>query len=293
MVILSIHPLPLASVGQISIFGLIRRCDVNMGLDLAQTTPPLKPKRSTRRISQGTIALLAICATAVLVGVFAGSFDPLLGAVASREGQRIDVLFNVLVGISAAILVIVDGTLVYVLLRFRKSKKEQSYPAGLSENRFLHIIWTVIPICIVTFLAVYSYSILIDISQQKSDPIVIEVTARQWEWQFHYPGTNVTSYELYVPVNHQILLKMHSLDVIHSLWVPRFRVKEDVLPDRVTELTITPDVIGSFELLCNRICGVGHSTMRTSVIVQSESDFVSWLTQKEATATSAATGISP
>jgi cytochrome c oxidase subunit 2 len=254
-----------------------------MGHDQAPSTPPQKQKLLNVRITRGAVALLVICILAVLAGIYAGFHDPLLGAVASREGQRIDVLFNVLIGISTAILIIVDGTLVYMLLRFRKRSTAQAYPARLPENRFLEIIWTVIPICIVTFLAVYSYVILMDISQKHSNPIVVEVTARQWEWQFHYPDANVSSYELYVPVNHQILLRMHSLDVIHSLWVPRFRVKEDVMPDRVTELIITPDVLGSFELLCNRICGVGHSTMRTSVIVQSEADFAAWLAQKQAT----------
>jgi cytochrome c oxidase subunit 2 len=236
-------------------------------------------------IQRGTIALLVICFLAVVVGILAGSFDPLLNPPMSIEGQRIDVMFNILIGVSAAILVIVDGTLVYILIRYLRSKKTTLYPPSLPENRLLHVIWTGIPICIVAILSVYAYIILMDISRPGKDPIVVEVTASQWQWQFHYPDANVTSYELYLPVNRQVLLKMHSLDVIHSLWVPRFRVKEDVLPDRVTELTITPDLSGSFELLCNRICGVGHSTMRTSVIVLSASDFAAWLRQKTASMT--------
>lgn len=228
------------------------------------------------RISRGAVAIILISILAIAVAIVLGLNNPLFTPSTSREGLRIDHMFDVLLAISAAILVFVDGILVYIIIRFGKPLQSSNANTNY-ENPTIHVLWTVIPIIVVVFLSVYSYVILADISLPRPNEMIIEVTASQWEWQFYYPENNVSSYVLHLPVNRQVLLRMHSKDVIHSLWVPAFRIKEDVEPDRITELTITPTQLGTFPLLCNRICGVGHSVMRTTVAIQTDAEFNAWL----------------
>jgi len=115
------------------------------------------------------------------------------------------------------------------------------------------------------------------------------VTAFQWGWKFDYPDYGISSNELHLPVNKQVLLKMSSRDVIHSFWVPEFRVKQDVVPGRTTELRITPTLIGdTYKVRCAEICGTSHAFMRSPVIVVEEAGFASWVSDQQALAAEAA-----
>jgi len=113
------------------------------------------------------------------------------------------------------------------------------------------------------------------------------VTARQWEWSFNYPE-GFTSKELHLPVNRQVVLDMESTDVIHSFWVPQFRIKQDVLPGRITTERITPILIGNYTVMCAQLCGTGHSYMTAPVIVSSQADYDSWIRSQVAAAAVAA-----
>jgi cytochrome c oxidase subunit 2 len=126
---------------------------------------------------------------------------------------------------------------------------------------------------------------------RRVDPnaMVIKVTAIQWAWKFEYPDYGVTSKELYLPNDKQVLLKMESPDVIHSFWVPEFRVKQDVVPGRVTEYRITPTLEGSYKVRCSELCGTSHAYMESPVVVVSQAKFDAWILQKQAEAAAAQT----
>jgi cytochrome c oxidase subunit 2 len=109
----------------------------------------------------------------------------------------------------------------------------------------------------------------------------IKVTAGQWFWKFEYPDYNVTSTTLSLPAEKQVLLQMKSDDVIHSFWVPEFRVKQDVLPGRFTELRVTPTLVGSYKVRCAELCGTSHALMENPVVVMAEADFKNWITEQQ------------
>ncbi|MHB9033592.1 MAG: cytochrome c oxidase subunit II, partial [Anaerolineae bacterium] len=174
-----------------------------------------------------------------------GLHNPLFPHAASDEGVQVDHLFSTLLGISTFVFVIVVGTLVYVVFRYGGRSQALRQPE-FGESRFLHLTWTIVPIFIVIFMGTYSFIVLLDIAKPRTSELNVEVTAQQWSWKFYYPDAQVSSSELHLPVNKSVLLSMHSLDVIHSLWVPMFRIKQDVLPDRVTTLLLTPNQVGTF-----------------------------------------------
>src|SRR6185503_2643797 len=97
-----------------------------------------------------------------------------------------------------------------------------------------------------------------------------------WDWQFEYPH-GVISNKLYLPVNKQVVLKMESRDVIHSFWVPEFRIKQDIVPGRIEDYRVTPNLIGSYKVRCAELCGTSHSYMEKDVVVLSQADYNKWL----------------
>jgi cytochrome c oxidase subunit 2 len=107
----------------------------------------------------------------------------------------------------------------------------------------------------------------------------VDVYGQQYEWHFNYPEQGVTSRELHVPVDRQTEFRLHSLDVIHSFWVPEWRIKKDAVPGINTHAFVTPDRTGDFTLVCTELCGFGHATMRAPVKVEdSQAAFDQWAT---------------
>jgi cytochrome c oxidase subunit 2 len=111
----------------------------------------------------------------------------------------------------------------------------------------------------------------------------IKVVGFQWNWRFEYPQ-GFTSNTLYLPVNRQVVLKMESLDVIHSFWVPEFRVKQDLVPGRVEEYRITPTLVGDYKVRCAEMCGTKHSYMESPIKVLSQREYDAWVTEQAAIA---------
>lgn len=110
--------------------------------------------------------------------------------------------------------------------------------------------------------------------------MVINVTGEQFVWSFEYPDADVESTELVVPVDKQIEFKLGSKDVIHSFWVPQWRIKQDAVPGMETTAIVTPNKVGSYPLVCTELCGLGHATMRAPVRTVSQADFDKWLAEK-------------
>jgi cytochrome c oxidase subunit 2 len=206
------------------------------------------------------------------------------GKQASTAADDIDTLLDVAIVLSSFVFSIVMVMLGYSVWRWRARPGDESDGEPIHGNTRLEIAWTVIPTVIVVFLAVYSWIELdnIEAQESESDQVPITVTAQQFAWTFDYTEEGVTSRELHVPVDRQLKLTLRARDVIHSFWVPEWRIKRDLVPGApgasiADEVVITPNEEGTYSLVCTELCGVGHSTMRAVVVVQSEQDFLEWV----------------
>ncbi len=211
------------------------------------------------------------------------------GQQGSTAADDIDRLLDVMIVLSCFVFSIVMVMLSYALVRWRAKPGDESDGAPMHGNTRLEIAWTVIPTVIVLIGAAYSWIVLVDIEARESDRMVINVNSQQFEWDFQYPEQGgIESKELHVPVDRQIEFKLHALDVIHSFWVPEWRIKKDNVPGITTRAIVTPNKEGTYAVICTELCGFGHSTMRAPVVVESEQEFNAWAAEQQAAAAPAA-----
>jgi cytochrome c oxidase subunit 2 len=201
------------------------------------------------------------------------------GQQASTAAPKIDDLLNVMIVLSAFVFSLVMVMLFYALWKFKAKPGDESDGEPIHGNTRLEVAWTVIPTIIVLFGAGYSWSVLNDIEKHDANAMTVDVFSQQYAWSFGYPGKgNVWSQgELHVPDNRQIKFEMHSQDVIHSFWVPEWRVKKDNVPGITTTAVVTPDRVGTYQLICTELCGFGHASMRAKVVVEPPAQFRKWV----------------
>jgi len=205
----------------------------------------------------------------------------LLPVAASAQAGPIDNLFNIQFTLIAFLFSLIIVFMLYSIVVFRRKPGETGDGAHIEGNTKLEITWTVIPLVMVLGLATIGAQALADTRRIDPQAMVVKVTAGQWFWKFDYPDYKASSTTLYLPVNKQVLLQMTSQDVIHSFWVPEFRVKQDVLPGRETELRVTPVKEGGYKVRCAELCGTSHALMENPVVVVSEANFTAWITEQQ------------
>jgi len=208
------------------------------------------------------------------------------GEQASTAADDIDRLLDVSIVLSSFVFSLVMVLLAYSVWRWRARPGDESDGEPLHGNTRLEIAWTAIPTVIVLALAAYSWIVLDDIEAKADDALEIEVTGQQFAWSFDYPEANKTSRQLHVPVGQQLELQLRALDVIHSFWVPEWRIKRDLVPGAPCcsiddTIVVTPDKVGTYSLICTELCGLGHATMRGTVVVEEEDEFEAWLAKQE------------
>jgi cytochrome c oxidase subunit 2 len=201
------------------------------------------------------------------------------GQQASTAAPKIDDLLNVMIVLSAFVFSLVVVMLFYALWKFKAKPGDESDGEPIHGNTRLEVAWTLIPTIIVLFGAGYSWKVLNDIEEPSKNPLTVDVFSQQFAWSFGYPGKgNVWSQgELHVPLDRQVQFKMHAQDVIHSFWVPEWRIKKDNVPGITTTAIITPDKLGTYQLICTELCGFGHASMRAEVVVEKPADFREWV----------------
>jgi cytochrome c oxidase subunit 2 len=226
--------------------------------------------------------IAAMLGLTIVISVVMLQFD-WNGVAGSTEADDIDLLTDVMIVLSAFVYSIVLVMLGYSIWRYRAKPGDESDGEPIHGNTKLEIAWTLIPTVIVLGAAVYSWVILDEIEARDPDRLQVDVTAQQFAWKFEYPDEGVTSTELHVPVDRQVEFSMTAIDVIHSFWVPEWRVKKDLVPGLETHVVATPDREGSYSLICTELCGIGHSTMRAPVVVESQESYDQWVAklQKE------------
>jgi cytochrome c oxidase subunit 2 len=178
--------------------------------------------------------------------------------------------------------VIVVTALTYSIWKFRAAPGDESDGPPNHGHTALEIFWTAIPAALLVILSVYSAIVLSRNEAHASDRLRVNVVAQQFVWSFAYGDAGIQTGDLRVPVGRQVELKMTAKDVIHDFWVNEFRLKEDLVPGVVTDLVFTPDKVGVFPVICAELCGVGHNTMRSRIIVLPPDRFQAWLTAASA-----------
>ena len=225
-------------------------------------------------------AILFVIVLAAL-GMFVLSPEHLLPIEASLQAEKIDWLFNLHFKTIAVLFALIIGFMLYSVVFFRKKKGDTEDAVYFKENSTLEITWTVIPLIVVIGFAFIGSGVLADTVRMDPKALEVKVTGQQWSWSFEYPDQQVTTTELVLPVNKQVLLRLTSLDVIHSFWVPEFRVKQDAIPGGIRELRVTPNKIGDYQMVCSELCGRQHAYMTAPVRVLSQEDFDAWIASSQ------------
>jgi cytochrome c oxidase subunit 2 len=184
-----------------------------------------------------------------------------------------------------AIFALVAGVSVYAIWKFRAAPDDEEDGSPIHGHTGLEVVWTAVPAALVTAISIYSGVVLVQVERIPTEHRVIEVTAQQFAWSFTYPESKVTSGQLALPINQPVELKLTAKDVIHSFWVPEWRMKKDAVPGIETDVIVTPTKLGTFTVICTELCGLGHAAMRAQALVLTQAGFERWLNkEKEAAA---------
>ena len=196
---------------------------------------------------------------------------------ASRNAQSVDIAFATVFGIAAVIFLVLFVLLVVFAVRYRRGAPASHAPLPKFVSREFEIGWTTATIFLAIFIFwwfVGGYGLP---PRDAPGQLEIHVVAKQWMWKTQHADGAREIDALHIPVNTQIRLVMTSQDVIHSFYVPAFRLKQDVLPVRSTELIFTPTETGTFHLFCAEYCGTQHSHMTGEVVVMTAANYAAWL----------------
>ena len=254
-----------------------------------------------------------------LASLWYGQNHGLLPVAASDEAPLVDGLFNTMMTVSTGIFLIVEGVLIYAVIRYRRRAGDNEDGPAIEGNVPLEILWTAIPAIIVIGISLYSFDVYnnmggfdphsahaapmmedamnmpgtamaatVQVSQLKTNSdevknppeLTINVTGLQYAWLFNYPDTDVTTGELHLPIGKTVEINMTANDVIHAFWIPEFRVKQDAIPGRQTHLRFTPRKAGDYDLICAELCGPYHGVMKSQVVVETQEAFDSWMQEQ-------------
>ena len=227
--------------------------------------------------------MLAFGAIASIIGVAACLYIDWFPVNAAGEAGQIDTIYDVLLIASVPIFVLVMTIVIYSCTRFAAKPGDMRDGPPIHGNTRLEVIWVTIPFIMVTALAVYGWIVLDDIEAKQPNELVVDVKGQQFTWTFEYPSEKVNSDALVLPKDQPVHFRIHSDDVLHSFWVPQFRLKSDAVPGLTTDIRLTPDRVGRYQVVCAELCGIGHAAMRQNVRVIPREEWDSWIEdQKQA-----------
>lgn len=256
-----------------------------------------------RRIFNALLLMVFIAVILIIarwIGDRAYSWMPVQ---ATAEAERVDRIFSFLTSVGTFIFLAIAGIIGYSILTGRAPKGDWSHGHPARSDVRLEILWTVGPTILVLWLAAQSFSIYQQLDIEGLQPIVhlhipleepaaaatvknetqpvgenIEVVAKQWVWSFRYPN-NVISNELHLKVNERTRLNLHSEDVIHGFYIPEFRLKQDLVPNRNIDVVLTPTRMGKYHLRDSQFSGTDFALMEANVYVESAETYNQWISQ--------------
>jgi cytochrome c oxidase subunit 2 len=232
-----------------------------------------------RKTRLALVSLLSV----VLVGLLA---DP-VAAQPSASAELINGLNGRLMYIAVPITVLVEGILIYTVVKFRNNDD----PSPTKENRRLEITWTIATAIILLFVGVASYGVLANdnvtyqpqAENAAGDPVVVNAEAYQWGWEMSYPenGNVTTGTEIVVPKDRPVVIHVSSRDVVHGFHVPELALKTDAMPGQANTIKTVPYEEDTYQGYCSEFCGVAHSQMYFTVEVVSEEEYQQWLDEQQ------------
>ncbi|MEL4896884.1 cytochrome c oxidase subunit II [Crocosphaera sp. Alani8] len=254
------------------------------------------------------IITLLVGIVITLVSLWYGQNHGLLPVAASEDAKQVDNIFNLMMTIATGLFLLIEGVLVYSVIRFRRRKGDTSDGPPIEGNVPLEILWTAIPTVIVFILALYTFEaynnmggldpvISKDMAPQQvamggqqrqialgigksateeNPAIVVDVKAIQYAWIFTYPETGIVSGELHAPIDRPVQLNINAGDVLHAFWVPQLRLKQDAIPGRDVFLSFTANREGDYPIICAELCGAYHGGMKSVLHVDSAEAYAQW-----------------
>lgn len=273
---------------------------------MAQSTPSSPQVVAPKGLGPGFWPVTFAMAIISIVLAFAVCYFPLdfvlpaESSPVSDNAAAVDFLFKFMTVFSIVILVYVNGYVLYFAWAFRARADDPPNAIGVPIHHAtkLEIWWTVLP----TLLLLVLIALSIVVWKQLQFPngaaaLTMEVVGHQFNWEFRYPGLAGSlyspKYELHLPAGKQVKILVSSADVIHQFWVPEFRQKISAVPGMVTDINLTPQVPGRYDLTCSEYCGANHSTMQAKVVVESPDAFEKWLADRKVETAKAAASSGP
>lgn len=205
----------------------------------------------------------------------------------SNFTNNVDQTTMFIFAISAFFLVGITVVMIFFLVRYNKKRNPKS--SHIEGNATLEVVWTVIPFILVMFMFFYGWRDWKMLKTPPKDAFTISSTARMWSWSFEYPNGKITD-TLYVPANKPVIVNVNSADVIHSMFIPAFRIKQDMVPGNDNYLWFIANKEGSYEIFCAEYCGLQHSYMSSAVNVLSPDAFDKWYNDTSLVAATPGTG---
>jgi cytochrome c oxidase subunit II len=205
-----------------------------------------------------------------------GSGFPLFPEQASSFAARVDALYFFLIAITTFFVTLIFSLVIYFAAKYRR-RSEAERPRPVATDVRLEILWTVIPLILVMISFAWGARLYLTMSEAPVDAMEIRAVGRQWMWKFQHPTGSREINQLHVPIGTPIKIILASEDVVHSFYVPAFRVKMDVVPGRYTAAWFEATKEGAFHLFCAEYCGTQHSGMIGRVVVMKPADYQRWL----------------
>ncbi|BCW98468.1 MAG: hypothetical protein KatS3mg024_1295 [Armatimonadota bacterium] len=200
-----------------------------------------------------------------------------MGTAASNTASHVDQVMMVILGISVVLFVGIMATMVFFVIKY--SRKRQKTVANISHHTGLELVWTIIPVLIVLVMFWYGFVGYRVMRTGPDDALAVTITGRMWSWLYTYENGIQATDMLRIPAGEPVKLVITSADVIHSFYVPAFRVKWDAIPGRKTHYFITAEKTGTFDILCAEYCGLQHAYMLSKVQVMPKKEFEKWYAQ--------------
>jgi cytochrome c oxidase subunit 2 len=201
---------------------------------------------------------------------------PLFPDSASTHSGNVDSLFIIWALISVFFTILIAGLILYFMARYRRRHPEE---VGTDETMavWLEIAWSAIPLAIALSMFVWGTRVFFDLYRPPANAVEYTAIGRQWMWKIQHPEGQREINTLHVPVGQAVKMKLASEDVIHSFYIPAFRIKQDAIPGRYTSIWFQATKPGVYHLFCAEYCGAEHSKMIGSIIVMEPRDYETWL----------------
>ncbi len=264
------------------------RCRLRKAAELAKEASLShadQPMRAWKKLG-ATLIAVALLAGGCAANAPQDTLDP-----AGPYAEQIDNLFMPVVWIAVAVFVLVQGVIVFAVIRWRRrGDDDDEMPIQMHGSTKLEIGWTILPALVLGLLAIFTIPVIFDLNAKPAGALEVTVTGQKYWWGFDYPEGQpefgigdgiITANELHIPAGQPVYLTLTSPDVIHSFWAPRLNGKRDVVPGRVHTWSLEADEPGAYSGQCAEFCGTSHANMRLKVVAHDPASWDDWVSQMQ------------